>query len=364
METRIVGMEEFLKKGYLRDLSENWSGDQLREMAEKLGIKIGKTAGKEAIYTQIKNELESGKKVIVRLTEKEIKEMEKEERKKEREEKRKEKECPEARRSFVEDDRRRCPEEYPFFNTDKECCTSKPGYGNLRIANDSRRSKTLDPFFSRYKLIFFDLETTGLIVGDEIPEITQIAAYDPYSNEVFSRFVRPLGEIPREVSIITRIYKSNGTSEDEYYKSLDYVDVSEAREVGDVLNEFRGIFLEEDPETLIIMIAHNGDNFDNIILDKYLGGLPDNAVYFDSLNYFRVKLPLQKHNLGKLYTYYTGNEISGAHNALYDTYALYEVMVHSTGGITKEELKEELEEGDLIEAQVRAIHKAIVEYYN
>jgi DNA polymerase III epsilon subunit-like protein len=60
--------------------------------------------------------------------------------------------------------------------------------------------------FKNYKIIVYDLETTGLPYGTNLPDVTQISMYSPQSNEYFVSYVKPQKPITAFASYLTKIY--------------------------------------------------------------------------------------------------------------------------------------------------------------
>lgn len=156
--------------------------------------------------------------------------------------------------------------------------------------------------------IFFDTETTGTFA--ERDRIIEIAAYDPYENRSFQRFVNPGMPIPKDAIAIHEITDAM---------------VKDAKNFGEVAKEFFE-FCSGD----IALIAHNGDSFDLPFLraecKRHNLSLPENWLYIDSLKWARrYRKDLPRHSLQYLRQMYAIKE-NKAHRALNDSMILAEVF--------------------------------------
>lgn len=155
--------------------------------------------------------------------------------------------------------------------------------------------------------IYYDTETTGTRTDKD--RIIEIAAYDPISNKSFVRFVNPGCPIPPESTAITNIT-------DEMVASSPDFSV-----VGAQFIEFCG--------TDCVLIAHNNDKFDKLILEAEAArcGLTlPSWRYLDTLKWSRKYRPdLPSHALQALREVY-GFAANQAHRALDDVMILYQIF--------------------------------------
>lgn len=163
-----------------------------------------------------------------------------------------------------------------------------------------------------YKLIFYDLETTGLDTDTDLP--LQIAAVDNYGN-TFERKIFVPFEIPKEITNI------NGISNK---------DLIGATKLDNALSDFIG-FIFKKPEGIksfkgYQLWAHNGNKFDHLILHRLIKQINHDALnkywwcvnYYDTILLAREKLPqLSKYNLKALCDHFNIQTL-GHHNAIYD----------------------------------------------
>ncbi|KAH3811476.1 hypothetical protein DPMN_139886 [Dreissena polymorpha] len=165
-------------------------------------------------------------------------------------------------------------------------------------------------------VIAFDLETTGLIEGRVLPQITQIAATELESGSEFQTYIKPTIEIGREASDITGIAMVNGemTVNGEVVKSVPVK--SGIEQFITWVSRFRNVCL----------IAHNGRRFDFPILVSILrkgGNLEkiSTCAFIDSMSVFRKLYSKQSLKQVDLVSTLLG-ETYDAHNAIADVVAL------------------------------------------
>lgn len=157
-------------------------------------------------------------------------------------------------------------------------------------------------------LIFFDLETTGTnVVKDRIVEFSYIKVYPDGSEETKSRRLNPEMHIPEAATAVHHI-------SDE-----DVKDAPTFRQVSKALMEiFEGCDIagynsnKFDVPLLIEEFARVGMNFD-------ISG----RRFVDVQNIFHK---MEQRTLVAAYRFYCGKELEGAHSALADTMATYEVL--------------------------------------
>ena len=157
-------------------------------------------------------------------------------------------------------------------------------------------------------LIFFDLETTGTnIVKDRIVEFSYIKVYPDGSEETKSRRLNPEMHIPEAATAVHHI------SDEDVKDAPTFRQVSKA-----LLAIFDGCDIagynsnKFDVPLLIEEFARVGLNFD--ISGRH---------FVDVQNIFHK---MEQRTLVAAYRFYCGKELEGAHSALADTRATYEVL--------------------------------------
>ena len=176
-------------------------------------------------------------------------------------------------------------------------------------------------------LIFFDLETTGTnVVHDRIVEISYIKVYPDGSEEKKARRLNPGMPIPAAATAVHHI-------SDE-----DVKDEPTFRQIAKSLHEiFEGCDIagynsnKFDVPLLIEEFARCGINFD--VAGRH---------FIDVQNIFHK---MEQRTLVAAYRFYCGKELEGAHSALADTEATYEV------------LKEQIQKYNELENDVNALAK-------
>ena len=168
-----------------------------------------------------------------------------------------------------------------------------------------------------YKLVWWDTETTGLdVFNDKIIEIAAISE-DNISFNTLLKVEKPLPEfIVRFTGITDEMLKKEGVSQrqglETFYKYLQI---------------FNGT----------ILIAHNGDNFDKLILNSsYRRVIGDNAPYISCFNIFhfdtkkmaKLLYPnLKSYSLKNLCKYF-GIENPNHHRAFNDAVVCRKLFEH------------------------------------
>lgn len=199
-----------------------------------------------------------------------------------------------------------------------------------------------------YNLVFYDLETTGLIVDSNMPDITQIVIYKPLQNKILNQYVRPTKQIDQKAAEITGIYdtfKYGDTvlTKTDIYKqllnsrkkeiqmSMDKYDLDVKPEIHkEIVEELRkdyGIVSFENEKTfdkhiekiysfiqekkdITFMIAHNGLFFDEPILKHHFKKnnkqfYLDDIVFIDTYDFIMYSAPVKwTHKLENLYNDY------------------------------------------------------------
>lgn len=169
------------------------------------------------------------------------------------------------------------------------------------------------------KLIFFDIETTGIRSDKE--KIVEIAAYEPLEKRTFSSLVNPQMPIPQEASSIHGI--TDGM-------------VANAPTFGTVIQDFLS-FCSPD----FVVVAHNGDAFDIPFVEaecKRAGVTLPSFRSIDTLKWSRKYRPdLPKHTLQFLRETFQ-IEANQAHRALDDVMVLYQVYTKLVDDLDHEQV--------------------------
>lgn len=175
-----------------------------------------------------------------------------------------------------------------------------------------------------YKLIFYDLETTGLDTDSDLP--LQIAAVDSLGN-TFERKIYVPFQIPNEITQI------NGISNK---------DLIGATKLQDAINDFIG-FVFKKPEGIksykgYQLWAHNGSKFDHLILHRLIKEISPDVInkywwcvsYHDTINLAKDKLPgFSKFNLKAMCDHFAIPTL-GHHNAIHDCQMLKQLHTKLT----------------------------------
>ncbi|MBD5238036.1 MAG: 3'-5' exonuclease [Bacteroidales bacterium] len=157
-------------------------------------------------------------------------------------------------------------------------------------------------------LIFFDLETTGTnIVKDRIVELSYIKVYPDGREESKSRRLNPEMHIPEGATAVHHISDEDVANEPTFRQvSKALLEIFEGCDIaGYNSNKF-------DVPLLIEEFARVGINFD--ISDR---------KFVDVQNIFHK---MEQRTLVAAYRFYCNKELEGAHSALADTQATYEVL--------------------------------------
>lgn len=176
-------------------------------------------------------------------------------------------------------------------------------------------------------LIFFDLETTGTdIIHDRIVEISLIKVYPDGREERKCRRLNPGIPIPPASTAVHHITDEDVKDEPTFKQiSSSLYNIFEGSDIaGFNSNKF-------DVPLLIEEFARCGLNFD-------VAG----RNFIDVQNIFHK---MEQRTLVAAYRFYCGKELEGAHSALADTEATYEV------------LKQQIEQYDELENDVEALAK-------
>ncbi|XP_060565928.1 LOW QUALITY PROTEIN: uncharacterized protein LOC132724962 [Ruditapes philippinarum] len=174
-------------------------------------------------------------------------------------------------------------------------------------------------------LVTFDLETTDLIRGHCLPQITQIAASDLAGTRTFSQYVLPTEPISAGARQVT------GLSVDGD-RLLHLGQPVEATDIKSALQLFTA-WVKKIPNC--VLVAHNGKKFDFpvIVIALNCAGVYDMFVdgtkaLVDSLSLFRKVIPGRKSYKQEDLVHDILNTSYGAHDAAEDVHALGSLISH------------------------------------
>lgn len=157
-------------------------------------------------------------------------------------------------------------------------------------------------------IIFFDLETTGTsIIHDRIVQIAAIKINIDGSEEEKKTLVNPCIPIPKDATEV------HGITDDMVEKAPTFTQISKS-----LFNWMKDCDLA----------GYNSDNFDVPLLSEEFNRCKitfpvENTCFIDVLKIERL---VNSHKLENAYKRYTGNDLDGAHDALFDTRATKEVL--------------------------------------
>lgn len=157
-------------------------------------------------------------------------------------------------------------------------------------------------------IIFFDLETTGTnVTNDRIVELSYIKVYPDGREETKSRRINPEMHIPEGATAVHHITDEMVKDEPTFRQvSKALLEIFDGCDIaGYNSNKF-------DVPLLIEEFARVGLNFD-------ISG----RNFIDVQNIFHK---MEQRTLVAAYRFYCGKELEGAHSALCDTQATYEVL--------------------------------------
>jgi len=182
-----------------------------------------------------------------------------------------------------------------------------------------------------FHILFFDLETTGL----RDPHIVEIAVVDLASGREFQTYMKPNKQFEQSA---TRV---NGLSHnDPRIKSAP----SPPEAFSSLLHFLHG--LKQNPQDRFILIAHNGENFDQpAILRNFFSTsliVPEEWHFADSIPMLQAQKPnLPSYSLPKLKDAHLPNEAFPLHTALGDVKCLIRIF-ETFYGMHGDELYDEL----------------------
>jgi hypothetical protein len=207
----LITFQKFKSKGYKNQPKTNWNLKQLKIMAVELGI--AKTGTKEKLYKNITKAFELDPTLEIDLNNSTPKISKKSTAK----EKKRSNDCQVINRPK----NGYCPKNKPILSktlNNFDCCFAKPKFQSIKkiahligenhekqLSNllrkgfliESSKGLKLNNFnqFDNYKIIIYDLETTGRPMGDLLPDITQIAMYNPQTNDFYTSYFNPTQSI-------------------------------------------------------------------------------------------------------------------------------------------------------------------------
>ena len=211
-------------------------------------------------------------------------------------------------------------------------------------------------------VVLFDLETTGLLEDD--PDICQIAAWAMEEPEVWSKYLIPQKNINDGASRINKLKVEKDRQGKDILTKYGIPVKAEQYEAGiyqfyQHLHELRK---QTNPNSRIILIAHNGKKFDVPVLLNALEKINVTREHLTKLNIFFAdslliiekiekenplvfmnieetdsprKKPKVSKALSSLYKRFFGENYS-AHDAIEDVKAMRQVLFESPLGVTKE----------------------------
>ena len=218
------------------------------------------------------------------------------------------------------------------------------------------------PLSSGDVVVLFDLETTGLLKHN--PDICQIAAWAMEKPEVWSRYLIPQKNVSDGASRINNLKVEKDKDGQDILTKHGKPVKAEQYETGmyQFYQHLCELRKQTDPNSRIILIAHNGKKFDAPVLINALEKINVtrehlmelNICFADSLliidkiekeNPFIFldieetdsprKQPKVRKALSSLYKRFFGKDFS-AHDAIEDVEAMRQVLFESPLGITKE----------------------------
>lgn len=191
------------------------------------------------------------------------------------------------------------------------------------VKKGGEKKKVIGKKRTKPSIVILDLETTGLIKGNNIPDITQIAASKIDSRETFCRYVSPEQKISPGAKKLTEINWKNGVLT---YQGIpvDFVGIRTA------LNDLLDWLKKFDD---VIIVAQYGFDFDFIVMDRALCScnLKDRfksigAAFCDSINIIKAKHPGLGSYAQKFIARHFCGETYNAHNATDDVAMLKKIL--------------------------------------
>ena len=157
-------------------------------------------------------------------------------------------------------------------------------------------------------LVFFDLETTGVIaIHDRIVEISYIKVFPDGNEESKTLRINPERHIPEQSSAIHGIY-------DE--------DVKDCPTFKQVARDIAAIFVNSD------IAGFNSNYFDvpMLVEEMLRAGIDFDITKCRLIDVQNIYHKLEQRTLSAAYKFYCGKNLEDAHSAQADTRATYEVL--------------------------------------
>lgn len=157
-------------------------------------------------------------------------------------------------------------------------------------------------------IIFFDLETTGTnVVKDRIVELSYIKVYPDGREETKARRINPEMHIPEQATAVHHI------TDDDVKDEPTFRQVSKA-----LLAIFDGCDIA----------GYNSNKFDvPLLIEEFARvGLKFDISGRNFIDVQNIFHKMEQRTLVAAYRFYCGKELDGAHSALCDTQATYEVL--------------------------------------
>lgn len=197
------------------------------------------------------------------------------------------------------------------------------GRAKESVKKEEEKEKSIEKKRTKPSIVILDLDTTGLIKGNTIPDITQIAASKIGSRKTFYRYVSPEQIISDDAKTVSGIDWSNGILTYQG-NPVDFVGIKTA------LNDFLDWLKKFDD---VIIVAQYGLDFDFKVLDWALCScdMKDRfnsigAALCDSINIIKEKHPGLESYAQKSLAWHFCGETYDTHNATDDVAMLKKIL--------------------------------------
>ena len=157
-------------------------------------------------------------------------------------------------------------------------------------------------------IVFFDIESTGLLVGaDKIVEICMLKVMPDNSTITKTLLINPLVHIPQETSVIHGIYDK---------------DVADKPSFKEVANEIRDFIKGCD------LSGYNAQKFDvPLLMEEFLRiGMDIDMRGVRLVDVQNIFHKMEQRTLKAAYKFYCGEPLRSAHSAEADTVATYKIL--------------------------------------
>lgn len=164
-------------------------------------------------------------------------------------------------------------------------------------------------------IVFFDLETTGLQVGNaHIVQLCFLKMNPDGSREVLTRLVRPVDSTGHTISIPAETTAVHGITDQMVAHEPSFKQQAE---------EFLSFIGEAD------LAGYNSNKFDvPLLVEEFLrAGFPFSLKERRLVDVQNIFHKMEQRTLKAAYKFYCGKELENAHSADADTMATYEVLV-------------------------------------